>query len=483
MRRTAAIFLCVVLLVAEIQPAPLARAQDDPPAVGEALATWSLHVPRVFDAGSISMRMLRLGSPEGDAEVVSTWRDLRVDPLAQGPVARAPRVAPSLLPPQRLERPTPIATVVRDDMRTSALFWPGACSTGRNVGTHESDGLRLAVTGPCYASSSVALIEAFQPDVTVGDGEARIELRVERGWDRALVSLTLLAPDADATSLTARIFPAAQMVGLLAESRQGVQPLATRRIDDADMHPDSWTSFALERVRDRAWLLLNDEPVLAVDAAPTVTGTVVAYVSRLGPVDDDAQVAVMLRDFTASTVEGGDAGNGVERAARPLIDPRYARILTFIRSDLADDPGADSQAAERRAIGRAILDMIEETHVNLEVTSLPEVTAARFSPYHRAIYVDERLMTYTPHVATMLLLHEIVHAHQELKGLPRSCIERELDTATWESRLWRAWFGPEGKQPPGDEIEAEFSAIVQIENQGRLREAIEDLYHEQCADR
>ena len=81
-------------------------------------------------------------------------------------------------------------------------------------------------------------------------------------------------------------------------------------------------------------------------------------------------------------------------------------------------------AAERRAIGRAILDMIAESNVNLEVVPLPEPYGARFNSYWRAVYVDERLMTYTPHVATMLLLHEIVHAHQERIGQPRTCVER-----------------------------------------------------------
>jgi hypothetical protein len=125
--------------------------------------------------------------------------------------------------------------------------------------------------------------------------------------------------------------------------------------------------------------------------------------------------------------------------------------------------------------------MIAETNVNLEVAPLPERSAARFNGYRRVIYVDERLMTFTPHVATTLLLHEIVHAHQELVGQPRACFDRELDAARWDARLWRAWFGPEGKQPPGDEIEAEFTAAVMLDNQGRLRDAVEQIYREQCA--
>jgi hypothetical protein len=164
-----------------------------------------------------------------------------------------------------------------------------------------------------------------------------------------------------------------------------------------------------------------------------------------------------------------------------VIDSRYERIFAFIQSDLIDDRGNDSQAAERRAIGRAILEMVAETQVNLEVGPLPEWTAARFYVRRRVIVVDERLMTYTPHVATMILLHELVHAHQELAGRPRSCIERELDTAECESRLWRAWFGPEGKHPPETRSRRSITAAVMLDNQGRLREAIEELSGDQCA--
>ena len=307
----------------------------------------------------------------------------------------------------------------------------------------------------------------------------RIEFRVERGWNLALVNLILLPRDA---GVTARVFPATQMVALVAESAEGVQLLATRRVDTVTMRPDAWLSLGVERLGDRARVILNDEPALDADGVPTDAGAAFAYVGRLAPVEVGIEVAVTLRDFTASTIEEGDPSRSVVRVPRPVMDPRYERILSFIRSDLVADPGTDPQAAERRAIGRAILHMIGETQVNLEVAPPPpESTAARSYAHRRVIYVDEHLMTYTPHVATMLLLPEIVHAHQERAGLPRSCIERELDTAKWEGRLWRAWFGPEGKQPPGDEIEAEFTATVALDNQGRLREAIEGLCGDQCA--
>jgi hypothetical protein len=90
-------------------------------------------------------------------------------------------------------------------------------------------------------------------------------------------------------------------------------------------------------------------------------------------------------------------------------------------------------------------------------------------------------MTYTPHVATMLLLHELVHAHQERVGYVRGCFERELDAVRWQNRLWRAWFGPSGKNPPGDDVEAMFTVRVRLEESGRLDEAVRTVYQEQCA--
>jgi hypothetical protein len=192
---------------------------------------------------------------------------------------------------------------------------------------------------------------------------------------------------------------------------------------------------------------------------------------------------VTLREFTASSIDGSESERGVDRTPRPTVDPRYGRIFAFIQSDLVGNTGTDEASAEQRRIGQAMLDMVAEAKVNLEVGPLPPKIGAKFSDFRRTIVVDEVLMTYTPHVATILLLHEIVHAQQEWAGQPRTCFEREVEAVSLQNRLWRAWFGPNGKQPPGDPIEAELSAAVVIENQGRLREVVERIYAEQCAGR
>ena len=420
MRRGMAIVLCAVLLLSSAQIAPIARAED------------------------------QLGA------------------LQDGPA---------------IARPAAGEVVVRDDMRTGSLFWARSCTTGNNVGTHEADGLRLSVKGRCGESSSGASADAAQPDTTMGDGEARFEFRIEQGWERAVVSVLLLSPGAEGSSLMATVIPSAGAAGLTALSAEGPKRLGIGPVTKAALRPNAWTSLALQRVGERAWLIVNDVPVLVAEGAPTDVGTILASVSRSGSVSDSAEVVATFRGFTASNVDGGDPGRGVERAARPVRDPRFDRILAFIQSDLVGDPGTDAASSERRAIGTAILEMLEATNVNLEVVPLLDGNAARFGTFERVVQVDERLMTFTPHVATMLLMHEIVHAHQERTGHVRGCFDRELDAVTWENRLWRAWFGPGGKDPPGDDIERLFTYTVRLEERGQLEEAVKVVYQEQCFGR
>ena len=461
MRLCAALLVCLVVLLGTARVAPPARAQEEPLAIG-------------------------------DVAVVPTRRDLRVSPLADGAATRAPQVnqdlptaqpgAPTAPPRPTIAAPSPVNVVVRDEMRTEALFWPRRCTTANNTGTYEEDGLRLRITGRCQGSSLSATIEAQQPDVTIGDGEARVEFRIERGWDRARVNVMLLDSGEGAAYLSGGIIAATGSVGLVALSPSGTSVLATEHVGESELRPDTWASLAIRRVGDRAWLLLNDKVVLTADGAPMNAGAPLPWLARNGSVEDGDEVVATFRNFTASTLERGDADRGVTRAPRPVVDPRYERILSFVRSDLVDDPGTDNAAAERRAIGRAIFEMIEATNVHLEVAPLQDMTAARFLAYRRVMEVDERLMTYTPYVATMLLLHEIVHAHQERIGQPSGCFEREVDAVKWQTRLWRAWFGPNGKIPPGDQIETNFTVRVRLENAGQLEQAVREVYREQCAN-
>jgi hypothetical protein len=134
-------------------------------------------------------------------------------------------------------------------------------------------------------------------------------------------------------------------------------------------------------------------------------------------------------------------------------------------------------------LGKAALAMLEDTKVNMTVGDLPEGTMARYELGPRNITVGDRLLGFTPHVATMLLLHEAMHAQQHMTGEPSGCVDREVEAYQWGSKLWRAWFGKDGKVPPGDDIEAQFTGAVQADNNGTLRPIITERYRSQCAGR
>lgn len=168
-----------------------------------------------------------------------------------------------------------------------------------------------------------------------------------------------------------------------------------------------------------------------------------------------------------------------------VVDPFYARILAFVQHDMVEAPGDNERAREIRAVGQAFQSMLLESKVDLLVHSLPSTVGGVYVPRDHFIVIDERLVTFTPHVVTMILIHEINHAYQEVVGVPRNCFEREIEAYTWQARLWRAWFGQGGKQPPGDDIEANFNTVLAVDNQGLLRATIERSpgYQEQCRGR
>jgi hypothetical protein len=171
---------------------------------------------------------------------------------------------------------------------------------------------------------------------------------------------------------------------------------------------------------------------------------------------------------------------------RPGVsDPFYTRIFAFVRDELVGMAGDGEQADALRAVGRSIESMFAESKVDLLVHRLPEAVGGVYVPREHFIVVDDRLVTYTPHVVTMILVHELVHAHQEVTGTPTDCFQRESEAYAWQARLWRAWFGEAGKQPPGDDVERGFNSILAVDNRGELRAVIERSphYRRQCAGR
>jgi hypothetical protein len=175
---------------------------------------------------------------------------------------------------------------------------------------------------------------------------------------------------------------------------------------------------------------------------------------------------------------------GCER--RPGVsDPFYERIFAFVRDELVGVAGAGPRADALRDVGRSIESMYAESKVDLLVHRLPEAVGGVYVPREHFIVVDDRLVTYTPHVVTMILIHELAHAHQEVTGTPADCFQREADAYALQARLWRAWFGEPGKQPPGDDVERGFNSILAVDNRGELRTVIERSphYRRQCAGR
>jgi hypothetical protein len=387
-------------------------------------------------------------------------------------------------PPSGLVHSDPPAltgVLFQDELKTPELFWPDTCTTGLGAGTFYEEGLHVRIAGRCYPGLNAASMGIEQPDVRVGDGEASVEFRLESSSDRARFGLDLW--NMDQAHLVVLI-DVSDDTALIAQVKQsGIVPLGQRQGVGMRITPGGWTTLAMRKLGSQVWVLINDQPFMQVEDQQQIIGAVRFFSTRAGTPDGPGEMTLSLRNAKVSSVEGADPGRVPPRAERPVVDPRFNRITDFIKVEIAGAPGNDARAEELRTLGKAALAMLEDTKVNLTVGDLPESTMARYELVPRNITVSERLLGFTPHVASMLLLHEAMHAQQHQTGEPSGCVDREVEAYQWGSRLWRAWFGTDGKVPPGDDIEAQFTGAVQADNKGTLRAIVTERYRAQCAGR
>ncbi|MFN8634038.1 MAG: hypothetical protein U0893_09300 [Chloroflexota bacterium] len=377
--------------------------------------------------------------------------------------------------------PATTDVLFKDELHKPELFWADTCTTGLSGGAYDAEGLHLRIAGRCYPGSGGAVLTVQQPDVMVGDGDARFEFRLEGAADRAVLGLDVWSPPQ--THLLAVVGIAEDTVEIGMVKEGGSAALGQRQGIRAKLNPGGWNSLAMRKLGPTVWLMVNDSPFMQIEDGGQTIGAIRMLVSRNGPPDSPGEMTLSLRNVTVTGVAGADPARVPERQPRPVIDPRFERIITFIKKEIAEAPGDSAQAKELRSLGQSALAMLDDTQVNLVVGDLPEGTMAAYELAGRRIIVGDVLLGFTPHVATMLLLHEGLHAQQHKTGDPPGCVDREVAAYQWGSRLWRAWFGQNGKDPPGDEIEAQFTGLVRAENAGRLRDIVTERYRVQCQGR
>jgi hypothetical protein len=229
-------------------------------------------------------------------------------------------------PPSGLVHAEPPAltnVLFQDDLKTPALFWPDTCTTGRTGSTFYEEGLHISIGGRCYPGLNAATLGIEQPDVQVGDGEARVEFRLEGGSERARLGMDIWSSNSGSQTHLVALIDVAEDQALIAMVRQaGVVPLGQRQGVKLRLTPGGWTTLAMRKLGTSVWLMINDEPFMQVEDEQRTIGAVRLFTSRSGPPDSPGEVTMSVRNVKVSGVAGADPGRVPERAPRPVVDPR-----------------------------------------------------------------------------------------------------------------------------------------------------------------
>ena len=250
-----------------------------------------------YDGGAVGLGLRRLGSVSSALESTVLVRNLAVSSVAGVDESRTP-----LYP-----GPPPTGAVVVDDPLTGrGVLRDGACPTNLVSGAFVDEGFLINLRGRC--SDALPRAEVVQPirGVTLPDGEVRLDERVLSGADRSetLIGTRLQAGGGYYAAFNAglgraRLFKAVD---------QQITVLAERTDLAAVLAPFAPNTLAVRAQGTRLWLLVNELPVLSAVDTGHDAGSVALLHSRLGPLDDEQESAVVMRNLRISALADGDPG-------------------------------------------------------------------------------------------------------------------------------------------------------------------------------
>jgi hypothetical protein len=253
-------------------------------------------------AGGVALfGIMRQGDPDDDAESAVVLRNLRISTLRTGGDAAAPQSSEA---EQSAHLPNVGETLITDPLVEPGLFRPFDCPTGRGSGAFTDGGYRLKANGGCFEHSTAAEASWRVPGVQFSDGEVNVEFRFQGDRDRTTMSLMLR----DETGETPFRFYDVQV-----EPGSGSRIVLTRFGPEEEEHPNlavrpiadllrenDWNRLAVRAEGAIMWVLLNDRVVLIVRDEHYTRGSVRLSVLRSGPVEDDIESSVVLRNLQIS---------------------------------------------------------------------------------------------------------------------------------------------------------------------------------------
>ena len=134
----------------------------------------------------------------------------------------------------------------------------------------------------------------------------------------------------------------------------------------------------------------------------------------------------------------------------------------------------------KRPGSQAPLVAILDSDTEIAFGPLPEAVHARYSRIGsgggnaiRSIVVNARWQQSDPRAIATLIVHEAKHLEDDLAGVdPRAqetCFQFEVRAFTQQAQAWQAFYGPNGKARPSDELDAELNAWLNVHRRGPAR--------------
>lgn len=187
-------------------------------------------------------------------------------------------------------------------------FPVGVCPTEKAMGENVGEGYKMTVRGRCLPEFATADVAVPATGVSLWDGDVALDFKVVAGAERA--GLALFARYVDRAGIGTRIRPGTGEIVIFKRAGGTSTTLASRT--DPAVFPDQsdWQRLALRLRGGEVWVLVNDKPVLYASDILDQNGAIMLQVLRDGDVDDEAEVAVVFRDLTLSTVDGSTPERG-----------------------------------------------------------------------------------------------------------------------------------------------------------------------------
>jgi hypothetical protein len=199
--------------------------------------------------------------------------------------------------------PEATGVVFEDALTAPGAMTTSTCQTGRAGADFTAEGILIRVAGRCQETAQGAGVFALiNPGRPVADAEVRIDFKAVAGQERARLAFGLRASGrgSDGYMLTLSLAEGIASLNRLTGTTGGI--LAQRSDALAMLSRSDWNSLAVRMQGPNIWVLLNEQLLLSASDSSYPGGGLYASLTRSGPIDDEQETSVLLRNLRLSRV-------------------------------------------------------------------------------------------------------------------------------------------------------------------------------------